>query len=440
MSLINAVRTFCLQQGLEKTYWLAYSGGLDSHVLLAIFHEVKQTLPLKLHVIHINHGLSKHAKAWEAHCEGVCAAYQINYASRSLQLQVPKGESLEEVARIKRYAVFADCLAEGDVLITAHHQDDQAETILLQLLRGAGPKGLAAMPAIKPFARGSHARPLLSFSRAVLEEYAKTHGLQWIEDESNQVTSLTRNFIRHDILAPLKTRWPNVTVTLARSAAHCAEAQALLEEYVVTDWKKVSGSKQNTLSVQKLLELSPARQRLILRGWIEQQGFLLPEAKTLNAILEDVLYAAWDRMPKIHWQGAELRRYRDDLFLFTTMQPVSATELLEWQLAKPMVLSSRGTLSAKLSLGKGLSPKLNEVCVQFRRGGELVKFAKRGSRSLKNLFQEWGVLPWERERIPLLFVGEELVAVVGHYIREEYQAGVDEMGWEVCFEAPSGIL
>ena len=430
MKLLEAVLAFCRQYGFDKTYWVAYSGGLDSHVLLAIFHELKQRHSIKLRVIHINHGISKHAQDWAVHCEQVCKQYQIDFQAHAIHLALEKGDSLEEAARTKRYAIFAECLAAGDVLLTAHHQDDQAETLLLQLLRGAGPKGLAAMPTSKKFSHGFHGRPLLSFSREALREYALSHQLKWIEDESNGAIALTRNFIRKSLITQLKTRWPSVEATLARSAAHCAEAQALLEDYVLEDWKKSRGSRDNTLSVQALLQLQPARQRLVLRTWIEKSGYGLPNTKKINAILNDVLTAGWDRSPLVCWKGVALRRHRDDLFLISSLTEFDQTQSFSWDFTQPLVLSGIGSLQASLTTGVGLSQQLKQVTVQFRRGGEVIRLAKRGHRTLKNLFHECDVLPWLRDRIPLLFDGDVLVGVVGHGVHADYCAG-EEIGWEV---------
>ncbi|TAK77397.1 MAG: tRNA lysidine(34) synthetase TilS [Gammaproteobacteria bacterium] len=351
MTLQEAIRDFCSRYGFEKTYWVAYSGGLDSHVLLAICHELRQTEPLQLRAIHINHGIHPHAHQWAAHCAKVCVEMGIDYHERAIQLELPPGTSLEEAARKQRYAILAEDLNEGDILLTAHHQDDQAETVLLQLFRGAGPKGLAAMPRMKPFGRGFHGRPLLDFPRATLEQYAATHSFQWIEDDSNRDTSLTRNFIRHELLSLLKTRWPTVTQSISRSAAYCAEAQGLLEEWAKEEWQTVQGSRDNTLSVSKLLALDVARQRLFLRLWIQQLGHPLPDAKKLDTIQYNVLTAKPDRQPCVRWQQTEIRRYRDDLYLMKALPPAAA-------------ISTR-----------------------------------RGSHTLKRLFQEWGIPPWERNRL-----------------------------------------
>jgi len=433
MTLLDSLRAFFLKQGMDNTFWIAYSGGLDSHVLMSLCTELRKSYPLKLQAIHIHHGLSPQASAWAAHCEFVSSSYQINLLQRSVQVMPQVGESLEEVAREKRYVAFAEYLSEGDVLLTAHQQDDQAETILLQLFRGAGPKGLAGMPMMKPFANGFHARPLLSFARAQLEEYASAQGLKWIEDESNQQTALTRNYIRHELMGVLKTRWPTITDTIARSGAHCAETQALLEEYILADWKNAEGSQTNTLSVQKLLQLNPARQRQVLRYWIQHLSYPLPDTKKIIAIQQDVLTADWDRLPLVSWRDTELRRYRDDLFLMPIGGLPAQEAQYRWGWSEPLVLSEVGTLEADLVKGGGFSQRVKEVSVRFRRGGEMVELPNRGRHSLKNLFQEWGVLPWERGRIPLLFDGEVLIGIPGYFVHGDYQAGSGEEGWVVSF-------
>ena len=242
--MIVSLQRCVLQFGLDKTYWVAYSGGLDSSVLLSLFAELRRQLPIKLKAIHINHGLSPNASTWASLCATQCQSLQISYLERSVQVNANDGESIEEVARKKRYAVFAKCLEDGDILLTAHHQDDQAETFLLQLLRGAGVKGLAAMPQVKAFARGQHMRPLLEFSRSHLQAYAKERQLVWVDDESNLNLDFARNYIRHQLMPVLLQQWEGASDVIARSAAHCAEAQALLEEYALTDCEKVKGSKR----------------------------------------------------------------------------------------------------------------------------------------------------------------------------------------------------
>ena len=431
MNLLAAAHDVCAEHGFDKTYWLAYSGGLDSHVLLDLFHALRCQHPsLTLRAIHIHHGLSQNASTWAAHCARVCAAYQIELVQRSVHIEMPNN-NLEETARSARYAAFAECMSAGDVLLTAHHQEDQAETVLIQLMRGAGTKGLGAMPRSKKFARGFHGRPLLQIPRSQLVGYANERQLQWVEDESNLNTNLARNFIRHEILPQMKLHWPAAAEMIARSGAHCAESQALLAAYAIEDCKNVCGARGDSLSVKKLLQLSPARQRLMLRTWIEQQGFRLPDTRKITAIQQDVFTAAWDRLPLVCWEGAELRRYRDDLFLMPPLTSASAHKKIIWDLSQPLAAQEVG-LRAEIVKGKGLRQQSKQVSIQFRRGGEMAVQAKRGTRALKKLFQEWDVLPWERARIPLIFAEDKLISVVGYFLHEDY-AAVGGMGWEIIF-------
>lgn len=431
MSLLDSLRAFCERQGLEKTYWVAYSGGLDSHVLLSLCHALRAILPIKLCAIHINHGLSQHAVTWALHCKKTCEAYEIDYAEKTIHLGLKAGDSLEEVARLKRHAAFAEMLAPDDILLTAHHQDDQAETVLLQLIRGTGLKGLAAMPKIKPFARGFHARPLLDFTRTELESYAHENKLKWIEDESNQDLQLTRNYLRHHILSSLKNRWPTITKTLSRSALHCAEAQALLEEFATEINNDLKGERERTLSVSKLLQLSPQKQKLMLRTWMLSQGHLLPDIKKLVAIQTTVLTAARDGKPCVHWKDTEVRRYRDDLYIMNRLPLQNIAASMEWDLSQPVASFGNQYLQASLVHGRGLARHIKTISLRFRRGGEVIEIPGRGHHTLKNLFQEWKIPPWERDRLPLIFLEEKLIGVAGYFLSNGHAVKKDEQGWEI---------
>lgn len=433
--MLATLKDCVAQLGFDKTYWIAFSGGIDSHVLLTLCHELRQHHPLKLNAIYINHGLNPSASEWALHCKQICDSNQINFIERNVQVDTTDGGSMEAVAREQRYGVFAEYMDKDSVLLTAHHQDDQAETVLLQLARGAGLKGLSAMPMVKPFAGGQHARPLLAFSRVEFEQFANVRQLQWVEDDSNANTSILRNFVRHDVFPLLKTRWPALAATFSRSAIHCAEAQVLLEEYAVEDCIKVAGSREGTLSIQALLAFSPARVRQVLRVWIQSLGFPLPDTKKMAAIQQDVFFAAADRSPCVEWEGTELRRYRDDLYLLAPLIAVDVNEALTWNLSESLMLPGIGQLHAVSVDGKGLRADLQEVSVRFRRGGETLCLPKRGRHTLKNLFQEWDVLPWLRDRVPLLFSGEQLVGVAGYAVDEAYTVQVDEMGWNIVFKA-----
>jgi tRNA(Ile)-lysidine synthase len=430
MILLASLRDFYREHGLEKTYWVAYSGGLDSHVLLSLSAALRGELNLRLRVIHINHGLSPNANHWSLHCASVCKDFDIDYLEQTIA--VNKGQdSLEEAARYARYANFASHLGENEILLTAHHQDDQAETVFIQLLRGAGLKGLSAMPVLKKFARGFHARPLLHFPRSVLEDYAKEKKLNWIEDESNQEIKFTRNFIRHEILTPLKVRWKTVTQTVARSALHCSEAEELLSEFAHLACAAAQGSRERTLSVKKILTLESKKQRLTLRARIQSHGYPFPNTKKLQAIQSQMLIAAKDRMPCVNWQGVEMRRYRDDLYLMPMLAFHDTGKVITWTITDAPLDIGVGLLKAKVVQGKGLRFDINTISIRFRQGGESVNITGRSRHSLKNLFQAWGVPPWERSRIPLLFSQDKLIGVVGYFLDAAYSAKEDERGWEL---------
>jgi len=430
MSLFNTLHDFCLEQGFDQTYWVAYSGGLDSHVLLHLLVNLRSLYPVKLRAVHINHSLSPNAENWSTHCAAVCRELQVDYEQQTIDAIASLGESPEAVARQRRYAVFSELLLPKDLLLTAHHQDDQAETVLLQLLRGAGPKGLAAMPRIKPFGHGLQARPLLDFMRVDLKTYAVENQLSWIEDESNDNTDFSRNFIRHQVLPILKERWPSVATTLARVSNNCAEAQQLIDEVSMQDLVITSGSVVGTLSVSRLLKLNPMRQRQVLRLWLKRLGFPVPGMIKIQQVQRDILQARPDKVPHIAWKGVELRRYRDDVYAMPSLHGHNAEQVVSWDLQRPLDLPGVGVLCAVPEMGKGLCADLKEITVRFRRGGEVCRLPGRDcSHSLKKLFQEWHIPPWKRDRVPLIYVGDRLAAVAGVFIGNDFMAREGQEGY-----------
>ncbi len=429
--LSTVIHNFFSQQDSQTKYWLALSGGLDSSVLLALCAAYQCEHAIDLKIIHINHNLNEKSAEWGKYCAAIARHYKLEYMQIDLQFTVQVGESLEERAREERYAIFAKYMQVEDVLLTAHQQDDQAETVLLQLLRGAGVKGLAAMPQCARFANGWHARPLLSVTRDTIYEYAEQQKLTWIEDNSNKNTELTRNFLRHEIMPRLKIRWPTVSKMLARSAGHCAEADALLAENSWHDWLKCAGSLVNTLSVEKLLQYPIAKQRLILRTWFQQFNHPLPNTKKLETICQQMLTAEQDKQPLVSWQTTEIRRHGDDLYLLKSLVEHDATQIFQWNLqhSSQLSLGNLGQLTAQITPGYGLRMDIKNITIRFRVGGESYHLGKRGKQCLKNLFQEWQIPPWERNRIPLIFVEDCLAMIMGYYIDEAYSARDDESGY-----------
>jgi tRNA(Ile)-lysidine synthase len=414
VSIINGLETLFATHGNEPTYWLGYSGGLDSEVLLHLCYSFKQQYAIDLQAVHINHAISPFADKWETHCRQRCQNYHIRFHALTLA-STSNRSSLEAVLRTARYAALAQFMKGGDILLTAHHEDDQAETLLIQLCRGAGPKGLASMPAIKSFSLGYHARPLLDVSKLELQHYAQSHDLPWLEDESNSDMQFTRNFIRHECIPLLRSRWPTVTHALARSAAHCADSEELLQQYIQADLTAVRGENVNTLSLVKLRSLATIKQLYVLRAWFIEQNVPLPNTKKLHSLLHMFLNAKRDKQPQVTWQGYKVRRFKDELHVLQVVTSHSA-----------------GGLSVSQQLGAGLNVPFSAVQVKFRQGGEVIYLGQVGHRSLKKLLQEWKVPPWQRDHIPLIFFEDCLVQVVGFAIDPNFKnCSADKLGWVI---------
>ncbi len=413
--------------------WVAYSGGVDSHVLLHALVTIRASLNCRIGAVHVHHGLHEDADQWETHCREICKNLAVAFVSLQVDARHATGESPEAVARAARYSALQEWLPPGDWLLTAQHQDDQAETLLLQLLRGSGVRGLAAMPALADFGAGQLRRPLLDCSRQALLAYALENDLEWIDDPSNQDTGLDRNFLRHRIVPELRQRWPGLSGTLARSARHCAEAARALAQLAEQDLASVAGEAAGGLRVSGLQRLSLARRRNALRHWCMQQCGSTPSTAVVERMLTDVLASRADAGPCVRWGDHELRRYRDQVFLLRQQPEDLPAGFLAWQLPRPLALpGGDGTLSVTREPGVGVraaAVPANVLRVGFRRGGERCRPAgRRHHHELKKLFQEHGVPPWERSRIPLIYIDNELAAVAGLWVCEPFGAGPGEPG------------
>lgn len=428
-ALSSLLHDFFIEHGSDRTYWVAYSGGLDSTVLLMLCLAQREVHGFKLGAIHINHQVNPNANEWSLKCKTICLQNNIQFIEKNINIVSTSEKGFEAQAREQRYAALANCLQIDDILLTAHHQDDQAETLLLQLLRGAGPKGLAAMPAIKLFAKGLHARPLLNATREMLVAYAAEHRLSWIEDDSNTNLGYARNYLRHEIMPRLRARFPGANKAIARSAMHCAAAEVLLEEYTLGLLNEMRGDSAGSLSISQLEALSDAERQAVLRAWIAEHDVQAPETTKLNAICRDVIGASIDRQPCVAFADVMIKRFRDDLVLLRVSAEQTATGEQAWSPDEMVYLSGVGKLTASITLGVGLQLPQQKVCVRFRTGGEVVHLAGRGHRPLKKLFQEWGVPVWQRSKIPLLFIENQLVCVVGYFLDKRYCAKENEMGF-----------
>lgn len=403
------------------------SGGLDSRVLLRALARVAPEFALPLRAVHVHHGLSPHADAWAARVAEFCA--QDGVPLTICRVQVAREASLEGAARQARQAAFSAGLHAEEALLLAQHRDDQAETMLFRLLRGAGLTGLGAMRAATTLDLPEGGivpcwRPFLGLSRSALAAYAEIHGVAWVEDESNADCRHDRNFLRHEILPRLATRWPAVRRTLADTALRLQEAEGLLQE-LAADMGVSCIDAQQRLVLPALASLTPPRQRLVLRHWLHLQGFPLPAAAALEKILSEVVPARADAMPRLDWSGCEIRRYREHLYALTPPSPLPPHWECEWNGAAPLALPDGQWLWAE---GAGPAPGWR---VRYRQGGERLRLVSGGpSRELRIWLQEQGVPPWRRDRLPLLFRGEELVAVAG------VDSAGGDLGW--CFRLGAG--
>lgn len=391
---------------------VALSGGLDSTVLADLLLRLAGDRPgLQLRAVHVDHGLQPGASGWAEACTEWCARRGLPLEVLRLHLgPVPPGQSVEAYAREHRRAALAGRLAAGEYLLTAHHQDDQSETVLMQLLRGAGVRGLAAMPLRSRLGRGWQLRPLLDVTRAQLRDHAVACGLAGIEDPMNVDLRFDRAFLRHEILPRLDRRWPSAATTLTRSAAHLAEAQGLLDDLAALDARGLVEA--GCLSVAGMKGLEPARQRNLLRWWIHSSGLPLPSTRRLESILRDVVGAGEGRSPWVRWPGGEVRRHGDRLYV----QPPLPAPLAGPVVIVPGQQLNLPGLSVQLAVcqGAGIALRSPGEALELRFGqpGERIALVSgRRPPRVRDLLREQGIPPWLRPRFPLVYRGPDLLAV-----------------------------
>ena len=370
---------------------VALSGGLDSTVLLHAMSILARARDFSLRALHVDHGLQAASREWAESCGRLCADLGVSLTVLRPGIAPEPGDSVEAAARDGRYAALAGELAGSERLLTAHHGDDQLETVLIQLLRGAGVAGLAAMPARSRCGAGWQLRPLLGIERATIRAYAEQHGLSWIEDPMNAALRFDRAWLRARVLPAIRERWPAAAATVSRSAAHLAEASRLLDAQASADVADMLDD--GRLSLAALWCLDGDRQTHVLRWWLRQAGMRPPPAARLTAGLRMFREARDDASPVLRWKDGELRRYRGRLYALPPLGPG---------------LGQFGLVPGRV----GGLPADTRWTIRFREGGESLRpHAGRPRKRLKDLCQEAGIVPWMRDRLPLVFTEGRLAAV-----------------------------
>jgi tRNA(Ile)-lysidine synthase len=408
-----------------KSMTVALSGGMDSVLLLHLLHQLQKTHHFTLKASHVHHGLSKNADKWVKFCEKVCTKLSVPLDVHYIKLPQKKSLGIEGEARRLRYEKLLQ--SKTDLVVLAHHEDDQAETFLLQLIRGAGVKGLSSMAHFDDSRRLW--RPLLNTSRTDINSYAKKHQLKWIEDESNQNIDFDRNFIRSKVLPILKNRFNHIIKVISRSTNHLAEAQHLLDDLAKIDLKSYlkSNKYRHKLQVKTLDKLSNSRAKNILRYWLEINDQLMPSKDLLDELLRQVLTAKKDATIKIQIsKDFEIRRYKDEIYIVQKNQKKQKNYEIIWNGESEILLPNGTQLNFKKVKGSGINFKFlkgQKLKIRNRQGGEFFKpNSKRPTKKIKQLLQESDLPPWQRESFPIIFVGDELAALPNFGIDQKYQA------------------
>ena len=417
-----------------KSMTVALSGGVDSVVLLHLLHQLQKTHHFTLKVSHVHHGLSKNADKWVKFCEKLCTKLSVPLGVHYIKLPQKKSLGIEGEARQLRYEKLLQ--SKTDLVVLAHHEDDQAETFLLQLIRGAGVKGLSSMAHFDDSRRLW--RPLLNTSRTDIESYAKKHQLKWIEDESNQNIDFDRNFIRSKVLPILKNRFNHIIKVISRSSSHLAEAQNLLDDLAKIDIKSYlkSNNYKHKLQVKTLDKLSNSRAKNVLRFWLEINDQLMPSRDLLDELLRQVLTAKKDATIKIQLsKDYEIRRYKDEIYIAKKNLKGQKNYEIIWNGESEILLPNGQKLTFKKVKGRGINLKFldhQKLKIRNRQGGEFFKpDSKRPTKKIKQLLQESDLPPWERENLPLIFVGDDLAFLPNFGVDVKFQTKAKELGLEV---------
>jgi tRNA(Ile)-lysidine synthase len=402
--------------------YIGYSGGVDSHVLLHLCASIPR-LKDSITAVYVHHGLQAEAESWARHCEKTAESLGVDFILLHVDAHAMQGESPEEAARNARYIALKSLIGVNDVLLVAQHRDDQLETVLLQMFRGSGLRGLSAMAEIMAFGQGVMLRPLLNVSKLAIDNYARVNALNWVDDPSNLNNDYDRNFLRNVVLPILKQRWPACDKTVARSARHCADAQVVISAFAEELFRRVFNVADKTLCISQLKSCEITRQQLVIRQWFQALNLKMPAQAFVEHLQSEVLSAREDSDPELSGQGYCVRRYRDKLYCLKQVAPETLQDSI-WSTGQTSIrVSDHQTLSCMPSSSGicGGQWQNATIVVKARSGGEKIRLPGRKSHhALKKLFQEAGIPPWERESIPLVYLDGKLAAVGDLWISADF--------------------
>ena len=414
------------------------SGGADSAALLAAVASSGTRLRgLPLRAVHIDHGLQAAAATFRETCVSLCADLQVPLTVIAVEVRTLPGASVEAAARDARYGALEAQLRPGECLLTVHHREDQAETLLLQALRGAGLKGLAAMPVCRPFGSGWHLRPVLEVAQCELLAVGARPAIgHCVSDPMNEDLRFDRSYLRRELWPSIMTRWPGAGIALARTARHAAEAQDLLEHAAAAEVGRLRDG--DALSVPGLRALNPQERINVLRLWLRDAGVEPPSEARLSEAMRQIFEAGPDHLPAIEWGGWALRRYRQRVCL-TADRPPRLDRILRWTVVPGSVLElgpGLGVLRWVAQTGGIDAARLPEtLTVRRRSGGETLKpGSKAKTQSVQHLCQSQGVLPWLRDALPLVWAGGSLIAVADLWSEARWCVAFDEPGLGVAWD------
>jgi tRNA(Ile)-lysidine synthase len=432
--ILPDVLRHALRDGTPRALCVAFSGGPDSAALLHALARLPEARERGLRALHVDHGLHADSAEWAKRCADFCQSLEIPLTTIRVQVNDAGGEGIEAAARRARYAAFAEHLRDDEWLVLGHHRDDQVETVLLKLLRGAGPQGLGGMRALRPFARGSLWRPLLETPHETLRKYLSENAIPCIDDPANDDPRFSRNVLRREILPRMAAHWPHADASILHSAQLCRAAVDYIDDAAQNALANLRRD-ADTLDVAGWLALPEALRAPVLDAWLHARGFSAPPDASRAELAKQAAHASEDSTPVIAWPDAEVRIWDDRLHVMSSLAQTPQAWHREWDGAPLALPTDCGELRLEPAVDASFDPPLT---VRFRRGGERIKPAgDPHTRELRGLFQQARMPPWLRVRCPLIYERDELIAVADLWISERGKALFDACGASPYWQRPA---